>query len=376
MGRSRSRGSEAFLYGLIGIVALIIVIGQFLLEHIWIVIIAVFPLIIFLVVKFVKYSPLGLNKKNKTRKIRGVKSFNLVDYHLQNARIAEKQGDFYNARKEYKTCVNISKKYETRKRHEDIVNEYENFVKHDPIFGKLVSVFTAGIQNNPGIRVIDITLGERTKDWNKRYNYEDAIKPEDISYFFGFAEKFGYIKIDKNTGQLLIPVNENEPDEHTTRLDNAYHHIEQARKAEQNKDYLGARVSYMKCIESLKHADVPDELEKAKKEYADFVRREPFFNKLLPFFLEGVKQNPGILQADITKKFEDMDWVELRNSERPFSKDDIRYVLYFSEEFGYLIRQKTGRSYRLYLPEQLKDVTEKKDDADCNNLSAITTRKG
>jgi hypothetical protein len=177
------------------------------------------------------------------------------------------------------------------------------------------------------------------------------------SFYLGVLEQ-AHIKIDKNTGQLSMPANEDEPDEQTARLGNAYHHIEQAKKAERNKDYLGARVSYMQCVESLKHADAPEELEKAKKEYVDFVRRDPFFNKLLPVFLEGIKQNPGILQSDVTKKFEDMEWRELRNSDRHFSKDDIRYVLYFAESFGCLIRQKSGRSYRLYLPEQLKDAMQ------------------
>jgi hypothetical protein len=134
--------------------------------------------------------------------------------------------------------------------------------------------------------------------------------------------------------------------------------IEQAKNAERNGDYLGARVFHMQCVESLKRSGASEELEAAKKEYADFVRRDPFFNKLLSVFLEGIKQNPGILQSDITKKFEDMEWGELRNIDRPFSKDDIRYVFYFTEEFGHLIRQKSGRSYRLYLPEQLKDAMQ------------------
>jgi hypothetical protein len=355
MGRRRSRKGEALLYGLIGIVAIIIAIGQFLLEHIWIVVIVVcIPLAIFLAVRFAK----SFDKKNKIRKGQSANSFNLVDYHLENARKAEEQKDFYNARKEYRRCVSISKTHETQGRHDDIVNEYENFVKRDPAFSKVVAVLTAGIQDSPGIKIYDIRLNGAARNWPDRYHYAGNITSEDISYYFDYAEKFGYIKIDASTGKLSIPSHEDEPDEHTSRLDNASHHIEQARKVEQAGDYLGARVSYMQCVESLRHANAPEELEKAKKEYANFVRQEPIFNKLLPIFLEGVKQNPGILQSDITKKAEALEWSELRNYDRPLSKDDIRYVLYFAEEFGYLIRQKSGRSYRLYLPEQLKNVSE------------------
>jgi hypothetical protein len=136
-------------------------------------------------------------------------------------------------------------------------------------------------------------------------------------------------------------------------------HLKNAHDAELRNDYLAARVEYMACVDSLKRDKkaIP-QLEFVKKEYSEFVRRDPIFNKMLPFFLDGVRQNQGILQSDITAKAEDMNWGEIRNYNRPISKDDIRYVFYFAEEFGLLIRKKEGRSYRLYLPEQLKDVTE------------------
>jgi len=136
-------------------------------------------------------------------------------------------------------------------------------------------------------------------------------------------------------------------------------HLKNAHDAELRNDYLTARVEYMACVDSLKRDKkaIP-QLEFVKKEYSEFVRRDPIFNKMLPFFLDGVRQNQGILQSDITAKAEDMNWGEIRNYNRPISKDDIRYVFYFAEEFGLLIRKKEGRSYRLYLPEQLKDVTE------------------
>jgi hypothetical protein len=54
-----------------------------------------------------------------------------------------------------------------------------------------------------------------------------------------------------------------------------------------------------------------------------------------------LKNNKGILQPDFYKVCED-------------SKEEVSSVLYFAEKNGELIRRKEGRSYRLYLPEQLK----------------------
>jgi len=167
-----------------------------------------------------------------------------------------------------------------------------------------------------------------------------------------------------------LPQDQEETEKTTEKTDdvfsnfpsNAMTHFKSAQDAESKNDYLGARVSFMACVDLLKRDESnKEQFEFAKKEYSAFVRRDPIFNKLLPFFIDGIRQNPGIIQSDITAKAEEKDWAELRNYNRSISKDDIRYVFYFAEEFGLLIRKKEGRSYRLYLPEQLKDVTEGKE---------------
>jgi hypothetical protein len=189
--------------------------------------------------------------------------------------------------------------------------------------------------------------------------------------FFAFIE-FIKKKIKPPQNQ---PQNQSNDDDKSSDNDNgsqdilskfpaeALYHLKNAQDAELGNDYLAARVEYMACVDYLKRDKkaIP-QIEFAKNEYSEFVRRDPIFNKMLPYFLEGVRQNQGILQSDITAKAEDMDWGELCNYNRTISKDDIRYVFYFAEEFGFLIRKKEGRSYRLYLPEQLKNVTEEKDD--------------
>jgi hypothetical protein len=56
-----------------------------------------------------------------------------------------------------------------------------------------------------------------------------------------------------------------------------------------------------------------------------------------------LKSNKGILQSDFYKICKDL-------------KADVSSTLYFAEKDGELIRKKEGHSYRLYLPEQLKNV--------------------
>ncbi|MDR0878953.1 MAG: hypothetical protein LBN21_12965 [Treponema sp.] len=136
-----------------------------------------------------------------------------------------------------------------------------------------------------------------------------------------------------------------------SRFDDAQIHITNARSAEKHGDYLGARVNYLKCVESLKQAGAATELENATKEYEEFVKRDPIFKKLISVLLAGIKENPGIIQSEITSKAEEMSWQQLYNYDRPIAKDDIYYALYFADKFGYITRIKKGRSYELRIKE-------------------------
>jgi len=131
------------------------------------------------------------------------------------------------------------------------------------------------------------------------------------------------------------------------RLEDGHFAIKLAREAEKKGDYLGARVNFLKCVESYKQANAITELEKANKEYEEFVKRDPVFQKLFKVLNAGIKDNPGIIQSEITGKFEVMNWGQLYSYDRPIAKDDVYYVLYFAEKFGYITRTKKGRSYEL-----------------------------
>jgi hypothetical protein len=135
------------------------------------------------------------------------------------------------------------------------------------------------------------------------------------------------------------------------RFDDAEYHLACARSAEKGGDYLGARMGYLKCVESLKQAGAITELEDAMGEYEDFVRRDPIFKKLIAVLIEGIKENPGILQSEITGRAEVMDWSRLYNYDRPIAKDDVYYALYFGDKFGYITRNRKGRSYELRVKE-------------------------
>jgi hypothetical protein len=134
-----------------------------------------------------------------------------------------------------------------------------------------------------------------------------------------------------------------------SRAEDAMLHLNWARQAEEQGDFLAARMEYLKCVESWKQAGDDMELEKATEEYEVFVRRDPIFENVLSLLLPIIQANPGILQSDIAKQAESMDWTALYNYNRPVAREDIYYALYFAEKFGRITRIKKGRSYEVRL---------------------------
>lgn len=132
-----------------------------------------------------------------------------------------------------------------------------------------------------------------------------------------------------------------------SRNEDAMLHLSWARQAEKQGDFLVARMEYLKCVESWKQAGDDAELEKATKEYEEFVRRDPIFEKILSLLLPIIQTNPGILQSDIAKQAESMEWAALYNYNRPVAREDIYYALYFADKFSRITRTKKGRSYGL-----------------------------
>jgi hypothetical protein len=132
-----------------------------------------------------------------------------------------------------------------------------------------------------------------------------------------------------------------------SRTDDAVLHLDWARNAEAQGDFLRARMEYLKCVEPLKQAGDGTELQKVSQEYEAFVKRDPIYAKLISGLLPLIQANPGMLQSNITKHAETMDWPSLYSYNRPFANEDIYYALYFAEKFGCITRTKKGRSYEL-----------------------------
>jgi hypothetical protein len=117
--------------------------------------------------------------------------FFVVRLHLKNARDAVRSGANEKATKEYRHCIRILKSHNHNA--DDILSEYEDFVKRDPIYKSLATVFVAGLKENPGITELVMNTSDITKDWGIRFGLGREIKPIDNVYFMEFAEQFGYI---------------------------------------------------------------------------------------------------------------------------------------------------------------------------------------
>lgn len=156
----------------------------------------------------------------------------------------------------------------------------------------------------------------------------------------------------KNIFAPTPTVSENQTSNRAIVLQNgdAMWHLDAARRAERQGDFLAARMGYLKCMETLRQARDEAGTQEAQKEYDAFVQRDPFFKELVSRLLPIIQANPGILQSDITKRVESVDWSALYNSNRPVAKDDIYYALYFADKFGVITRTKKGRSYELRVP--------------------------
>jgi RecA/RadA recombinase len=146
---------------------------------------------------------MGLFFKKKETAVREDAVKFVSNFHLDRARKADKENDYTTAAREYRKTISILKK-DNPEEFRTVSEEFENFVKRDPIFKEILSVFLSGIKEHPEIKPIDISLGGITKDWGEIYGLGRALEPIDIKYFFDFAEKFGYIKIENDTGKIHI----------------------------------------------------------------------------------------------------------------------------------------------------------------------------
>lgn len=112
----------------------------------------------------------------------------------------------------------------------------------------------------------------------------------------------------------------------------------EARKAFDAGDIDRARMCYQKAAYGFAQL-TPEQNEELKREIASFVDHDPRYQAGLALVRAAVKTSPGTLQSDLGKAAGD-------------NREALNYVLYYAATLGEIIRVKSGRSYRLYLPGQ------------------------
>jgi len=128
-------------------------------------------------------------------------------------------------------------------------------------------------------------------------------------------------------------------------------HLDWAREAVKDNNFLKARIEYMKCVEAYKQFGDKVMWDEAQNEYDEFVKNDPIFKTLVSYLIQPIKSTPGVTQAEIGKKYPSIDWMDLQGYDRPIAKEDIYYALYFADKFGLIRRNKKGRTYELYSNE-------------------------
>lgn len=114
---------------------------------------------------------------------------------LGRAKAAERNGDYLSARVEYMKCIeDLKQSGVSEEQIQYVTKEYEEFVKRDPVFGKLVSALLPIIKGNPGILQSDISKRFLSMEWPSLYGYNRPVAKEDIYYALYFAEKLGKIR--------------------------------------------------------------------------------------------------------------------------------------------------------------------------------------
>jgi len=118
--------------------------------------------------------------------------------------------------------------------------------------------------------------------------------------------------------------------------------ITMARRAWSAGDINNARMCYQKAAYGYKHW-TPEQNDQFRSEMADFVQEDPVYEAVMKNVLEHLEANPGTIQANVGKLMDDD------------SRELFNYALYFGAVCGTIVRVKSGRSYKLYLPDQIQE---------------------
>lgn len=124
--------------------------------------------------------------------------------------------------------------------------------------------------------------------------------------------------------------------------------INSARQAHESGACDEARACYQKAAYGFSRL-TEEEREALKQEIAQFAQTDPVYVDNLAAFRALLQDNPGVLQSELVKGC-------IHGSSGYADEAKVRevasYVLYYAETLGDVVRVKSGRSYKLYLPGQ------------------------
>lgn len=117
-------------------------------------------------------------------------------------------------------------------------------------------------------------------------------------------------------------------------------HLVNARRAYlEQRDCDKARAAYQKVAYG-KQRMTQHEIDHLTREVAEFAGNDSNYLWMFPLLMDLIRQHPGILQSDVIKSL-------------PGERALASYVLYYAEVRGEMMRIKKGRSYQLYVPNDL-----------------------
>lgn len=121
-------------------------------------------------------------------------------------------------------------------------------------------------------------------------------------------------------------------------------HCEKIEQAWERGDYDWVRQALQKIAYTMVGESVTQEQkDNFTQIMKEFASADPLYKQVMDKVLPLVQANPGMKQSDIYKgQPEDI-------------KEQMRYVLYFADELGHIIRIKKGNSYKLMPPVYVVD---------------------
>lgn len=116
------------------------------------------------------------------------------------------------------------------------------------------------------------------------------------------------------------------------------------RKTHAAGDINAARTCYQKAAYGFRDM-TSEQVDQLRQEVAGFVHDDPVYDAIVNNIRAELVERPGLLQSDIGKLLDPV-------AEGGNTRELFNYALYFAEVVGDLVRVKSGRSYKLYLPDQ------------------------